>query len=126
MKQLKIQDAIDFIRAQGIEDMTDDDLTMLIRKSINTHGFDYVSDAEGNILGLYLGLWEQPFTIFRVHLLLGRNTMRTLMRRFKSRFPFLEKVVTGRHKHKVGVGKATYTDECKEVEYTPEKFKLIS
>lgn len=125
MKALKIDDAIKFIRGQGITDGTDDQLAHAIKKAINNHAFDYAVSPEGNICGLYIGKWEKPYTEFRCYLLLGKGSMLTLMKKFKARFPLLQVVRTGRHQKKQGELKAAYSDETVEKEYHPSTFKLV-
>lgn len=119
-----IADAVAFIKSQTEIDMDEDKLVLLIKRCITRHGFDYVTNASGDITGLYIGEWEKPYTVFRVYLLLGRGEMRTLMRRFKKQFPLLEEVVTGRHKHSVGEARATYSKEVIEKKYSPLTFKI--
>jgi hypothetical protein len=126
MKTPNIGDAVAFIREQGITESTDENLIFLIRKAITQHAFDYVKDSDGNICALYIGEWESPFTVFRVHLLLGRNHMRELMRRFKKQYPLLQAVKTGRHQKKQGQLRSSYSDETVEKVYSPTTFKLLN
>jgi hypothetical protein len=122
---MKIDDAVKFIRAQGVQEMDDDQLVLLIKRCISNHGFGWTQNTDGTIRALYLGKWVKPFTVFKVYLLLGRGGMLGLMKEFKKKFPLLETVITGRHKKKQNTLRSEYSDETVEVEYHPNKFKLI-
>lgn len=111
-RQPTINDALKFMRSKGYNVGTDDELTMFIKKAIENHGFDYLCNAEGKISALYIGVWEQPFKVFRVYFMCATEGFMTLLRKFKAQYPFIEYVVTERKQRG-------------EVTYTPEKFKLI-
>ena len=82
---MKVKDAIDFIRANDVdhEHLSDEHLTLMIHGAMNHHAFDYVTDEQNKLVGLYIGRWERPYTEFRVLLFVGRGSFKTLFTRFK-------------------------------------------
>lgn len=114
----KISEVIKFIRENDIdhEGWTDNELAVGINNAIQGDGFDYVTDDFGNLRGIYMGKWIDQST-FHIFCLVGRNAMKELLKKFKTKHTHPVKFVGDRHVHERGtVGK--YSKQLKYREYS--------